>query len=364
MFAAAAIYAVIVLRFRFLSFLPVAYSTLVHNLPDGILILDIQNRLIEMNPAAERLLNSDKRWLKYNPVSTLLPQLSDLLDRLQDGMNAELSLDSPQGARFFTVNQVILRNARSEVVGKLVTIRDITELKNTHRELENEMQKRSQYSRALVHELRTPLTSIVASSDLLESVVKQPIELSLTRNIQRAAHNLEQRVSELFELARGEVGLLTIEPLALDLCLLMDEVVAELGPVAKQKGLSLAGECTLGLEVMGDKGRLHQVISNLLSNAIKFTEEGQIKIRLSRSDDDQMALVQVSDSGPGIAPEQMVDLFDPYLRKSPAGRSNVGLGIGLALSRIIVELHKGRIWAESPPGRGATLSFTLPLLKH
>ena len=114
--------------------------------------------------------------------------------------------------------------------------------------------------------------------------------------------------------------------------------------------------------MQGDSSRLRQVMTNLLSNAIKFTEKGTIRVKASQPDTDFL-LVQVEDTGRGIDKEQMEDLFDPYRRKTNLGQDTGGLGIGLALSKIFVELHKGKIWAESLPGRGSTFSFTLPLDK-
>jgi PAS domain S-box-containing protein len=362
MLAGALVYTFTILSFRFLNVLPVAYQTLVNSLPDSILILDTQNRMREMNLVAEKLMQVKRLSAKGQSIQVLWPDLAQQLQEVVEGQNVDLSMSGKNGPLFFAVNHVTLRDNQGYPVGKLVTIRDITELKTIHKELEAEIQKRSQYSRALVHELRTPLTSIIASSDMLESVVKEPIQLSLTRNIQRAAHNLDQRVAELFELARGEIGLITIDSAPLDLCLLIEEVVAEIDPVAEKKGLTLAGECAQGLIIMGDKSRLRQVLSNLLSNAIKFTEKGRIQVNLSASNN-QQALIQVSDSGQGIPPDQMLDLFDPYRRKTPANQTNSGLGIGLALSKIIIELHQGKIWAESSMGKGTTISFTLPLKK-
>jgi signal transduction histidine kinase len=189
------------------------------------------------------------------------------------------------------------------------------------------------------------------------------MQQSLAKNIRRAANNLDQRVAELFELARGEIGLVKVDLSPLDIGLLVEEVVGEIGPIAGQKGLTLTGDCTKGLKVMGDKGRLRQVLSNLLSNAIKFTEKGEIRVRLSTLEN-EYSLIQVTDSGQGIAADQMETLFDPYRRRTQAGQSAEGMGIGLALSKIFIELHKGKIWAESVPGKGATVSFRLPLIRE
>jgi PAS domain S-box-containing protein len=362
MLVGAAVYAVTILQYRFMSFLPVAYRTLVHSIPDSIIILDDQNRLIEANLAFERLIEKKSLQLRGQTIAQIWPDLALILKDPKEEKNQELRYFSSPETLTFSVQQVILKSGRNQLFGRLVTIRDISELKKTQQKLEDEIQKRSQYSRSLVHEMRSPLTAIVASADVLSSLVVDPTQKALTQNIQRAAHNLDQRVEELFELARGEVGLIKIDSRVLDLCSLVEEVISECGPVAERKGLVLTGECAPGLIVMGDQSRLRQVLNNLIGNAIKFTEKGQIDIKLTTRDP-QQAWIQVTDSGPGIDPEQMAELFDPYHRKPVTGHHLAGLGIGLALSKIIVELHQGKIWAESAPGRGTTLNFTLPLIE-
>jgi signal transduction histidine kinase len=362
LFVAALIYAITVIRFRFLDILPVAYRTLVDSIPDSILILDNQNCLIKINPAAESL-PAFQTNQQGKAMDRIWPELQAALTTAQDSRKAELTLLINDKPVYLGASQAVLKDNQGFPVGKLVIIRDITELKNTHKELEAEIQKRSQYSRALVHELRTPLASIIACTDMLGDIVAEPVQQSLSKNIRRAANNLDQRVAELYELARGEIGLIKVDLLPLDICLLVEEIVAEISPVAGQKGLSLIPDCREGLKVMGDKSRLRQVLSNLISNAIKFSEKGEIRVKLS-SLDNVYSLIQVSDSGRGIAPDQMENLFDPYHRRTPAGQNGAGLGIGLALSKILIELHKGEIWAESAAGKGTTVSFKLPLIKE
>jgi PAS domain S-box-containing protein len=260
----------------------------------------------------------------------------------------------------------------------IITIRDITERKLTQRKLEmlyqeekrlrnilqEEMDKRSKYTRALVHELKTPLTAILASGELLEGEINDPIHSALVQNIRRATLNLEQRINELIELARGEVGMLKIEPVPIDMVQIVREIGAEMGPVAAGKGLNLISEIPEALPlVLGDKSRLRQVLINLISNSLKYTFKGTVTLRASSYDEGSI-LVQVEDTGKGISKEQMEYLFDPYLRKSVDSERLGGLGIGLALSKMFVELHRGKIWAESTPGKGTVLSFTVPLYRE
>ena len=149
-------------------------------------------------------------------------------------------------------------------------------------ELEAEINKRSQFTRAIVHELRNPLTAIISSSNELKEneQLDEKIRIALVENICRASTDLEQRVNELFELARGELGLLEIHPELLDMNQLIQEISAEMEPVAAKKGIKLFWRLSdPPSQVWGDKTRLRQVLSNLLGNAIKYTEEGHIEIR-------------------------------------------------------------------------------------
>jgi two-component system, OmpR family, aerobic respiration control sensor histidine kinase ArcB len=258
----------------------------------------------------------------------------------------------------------------------IVTIRDITERKmnrlqlealyNEERQLRNSLQEeienRSKYTRALVHELKTPLTAILSSSELLEAEIQDKILLALIKNVRSASLTLEHRTNELIELACGEIGILNVEYELLDLAKLTREIAEEIKPLISEKGLALITEISDELIVKGDLKRLSQVIANLLRNAVKYTNHGKIIIRAASNDSD-MILVQITDTGCGIEKKQMEHLFDPYRRPAQGGLNYSGLGMGLALSKLYIELHKGKIWAESEPGRGSIFSFSIPLCK-
>jgi signal transduction histidine kinase len=306
------------------------------------------------------------------------PELDKIVSSPSGPYPVELKADNSRPPLYFDINVRILQDNRHKIVGKLVMLRNVSELKTAQfelkgmyetehelrRDLDQEIKKRSEYSRAIVHELKTPLTSIMACSELLEEQLKDEIEIRLIQNIRRSSSNLLQRVDELFELARGELGLIAINPASLDMNGLIREIVAEMSPLTSQKGLLLRSELPeSSLPVIGDKDRLRQVIINLVSNSIKFTDHGEIAIIAgSRSSD--FLHIGVSDTGIGMSQEQLANIFDPYRRKSVDGKKNSGLGIGLALCKLIVELHHGTIWAESTPGKGSTVNFTVPYDKQ
>jgi len=228
-------------------------------------------------------------------------------------------------------------------------------------QLEEEMKRRVEFTRALAHELKTPLTPVVMSSQLLTSELKDETLLRLARNISRGAANLNARIDELLDLARGEIGMLQMKPEQVDVLQLIREVVEDVAPVRLSREQSLILRLPPSLPpVWGDRVRLRQIVLNLLSNSFKFTPAGG-RITLRAKQEDGNLVVEVKDTGPGIAEEEQQRLFEPYHRLESDRERLSGLGLGLALCKTLVELHGGRIWVKSRAGRGSTFGFSLPL---
>jgi signal transduction histidine kinase len=201
----------------------------------------------------------------------------------------------------------------------------------------------------------------MASSELLVSELKKEPLLSLAKNINRGASNLNNRIDELLDLARGEIGMLQLKPELVDLPKLLREVADDMTPVASSHGQSLILELPPSLPLAwADEGRLRQVVLNLLNNAAKFTPEGG-KIILRAREDSANLVVEVQDTGRGITGEEQQRLFEPYHRLESDRDHLSGLGLGLALCKTLVELHGGRIWVQSQSGRGSIFGFSVPL---
>jgi signal transduction histidine kinase len=375
---ASVFYSIAVLKFRFPDIVPVAYRTIIQTIPDGFLVLDDRDNVLDVNPVAAGLIGQEKRSLLGKSLSAIWPALSPIVSGDADVLHTELTAGDAAKPVFLDIGIATLHDSRHHDVGKLVLLRDITELRTIQHELkslyekehdlrgslEKEINNRNQYTRALVHELGTPLTAIVASAELLEDLSKDPVQRNLVKNIMRSSSNLEQRVNELLDLARGELGKLKIEPELLDLKELVQEVVSEMTPLAGEKGVALTSEFSVAeLPAMVDKKRIRQVIINLLSNALKFTYTGKITVR-DVNDEPGWIKIQVQDTGIGMNREHLDNLFNPYFRQIKDEANNSGLGIGLSLSRIFIELHKGKLWAESEPGKGTVFSFTIPVDKR
>ena len=228
-------------------------------------------------------------------------------------------------------------------------------------ELEIEVQRRVEFTRALVHELKTPLTPIMSSSDLLVSGLKEEPWLSVAQNIQRGAINLNKRIGELLDLARGEIGMLRLNPKRVDVLKLLHFTGSEMSVVASSNGQTLKVELPPSLPMpWADEDRLRQIIQNLLVNATKFTPEGGT-IYLRAREQNGSLIVEVQDTGYGIPEEEQRRLFRPYHRQIGDREHLSGLGLGLALCKNLVQLHGGRIWVQSQEGKGALFSFSIPI---
>jgi len=217
------------------------------------------------------------------------------------------------------------------------------------------------------HELRTPLTSISGYTQLLIRRVAKASDrqedLRTLLTIKQQADRLAALIDGLLEVSRIQAGMLRLHRMPLNLSQLVSGAVAALQPLSPRHQIKFAAPERLPL-VLADPKRVEQVLVNLLDNAIKYSPDGG-PIQVSISVNSSIAIVSVQDHGVGIRNEDIRGLFQRFhrLSASPTGYLS-GLGIGLYISRILVEAHGGAIWASSQLGQGSTFSFTLPLAFH
>jgi signal transduction histidine kinase len=216
----------------------------------------------------------------------------------------------------------------------------------------------------LSHELKTPLTSIIAAAGLLAEELEAGGDHSHQRLIQTIIHNantLENRLAELLDIVKTGTGEIQLQLEPVDIKSLLRGTGMQISPLIQGKGQRLELDLPPSLPIIrGDGQRLEQVVLNLLNNATKFSAEGCDIVLRARSHDTEI-LVEVQDSGIGIAPEEQPRLFKPYSRLNADRQRHPGLGLGLALAKQVVELHGGKIWVESQPGKGSIFFFTLPI---
>lgn len=296
---------------------------------------------------------------------TGLPFMPILLITAYDHLSVAKGLDN--GADDFIHKPV-------EVDELLARVRSLLRLKHSIDERDAIARQREDFVSRLTHDLRTPLIAadrmLVLISQGALGEVSPPI-LEVLDTMVRSNHNLLAMVNTLLEVYRYEAGRKTLTFTAVDLTEVLKEVVQELQPLANEKNLSLnlnlgekaAASSDGKTNVEGDRLELHRVFINLVGNAIKFTEAGSVEVRLrnqngNKSDSKSSIIVEVEDTGLGISPEEQAKLFERFRQGK---HKQAGSGLGLHLSRRIVETHQGTIDVKSEVGKGSCFTVCLPV---
>ncbi len=247
--------------------------------------------------------------------------------------------------------------------------RDITKrheieaaLESAHREAEAANLAKSQFLSRMSHELRTPLNAILGFAQLLGMDHLDDDQRESQEQILRAGRHLLNLVNEVLDLSRIETGQLPISPEPVNMCEAIEDAVALMGPLATSGGITLlVEEIAPDQHVLADRQRLRQVLLNLLSNAVKYNRPyGTIRIACQPAGTGALRLA-VTDEGAGINPAQMARLFAPFDRLGAEADAIEGTGLGLSLSKALVEHMDGAIGVDSTPGEGSTFWIELPV---
>lgn len=222
-------------------------------------------------------------------------------------------------------------------------------------------EQRNDFIMAMSHELRTPLTSIKLFSEMLAEetkVLPESPEGKLVKNLHLSANNMEKRVADLLDFLRLQTSSLEFTPKAEYVKEVIQDTISSLTYLISAKRQTLTVEIPDSLpEVVMDRQRFKQIIFNLLSNANRYIPIGGIIELKAKMIGDEL-VIEVKDNGPGIPLDEQALVFQPYYRVKK--RSDHSLGLGLSIAKSLVELHGGRIWLDSQPGKGSTFSFAIP----
>jgi signal transduction histidine kinase len=247
-----------------------------------------------------------------------------------------------------------------EVDELLARVRSLLRLKHSVDERDQIARQREDFVSRLTHDLRTPLVAADRMLSLFQQGAlgeQSPPMAEAISTMARSNRNLLAMVNTLLEVYRYEAGRKSLIFSPVDLRELLKEVVQELSPLADEKALALKLKLDeqSSAKVVGDRLELHRVFTNLIGNAIKFTEAGSIEVNLKP--DSSWVVVEVKDTGPGITPEDQSMLFERF---RPGSHKRSGSGLGLHLSRRIVEAHQGKIEVQSALGKGSNFIVYLP----
>jgi PAS domain S-box-containing protein len=335
----------------------------IDSLYDPVIVTDAGGCVTKLNPAAEEIFGSEKEN-SGRPVGEIARDtriagaVAEALRSQRpvagEGAASVLPLAVDGSERAFRMRTTPMRDHEQHLLGAVTLLEDITHLREIDR-------LKSEFIATASHELRTPLTSVQMGVHLLlegalgEMTDKQTEVLQACRE---DCERLDKLMRDLLDLSKIEAGEGQPQLAPVRARDLIAAVAGELRPQVEAKGLGLRVDAPPDLpQVLVDRAQIERVISNLVINAIRYTKHGEIKLSAERLDD-HVAL-SVCDTGSGIPSEYLPRIFDKFVQVP--GAATGGAGLGLAISKSLVEAHGGQISVQSEVGRGTTFTFTLPV---
>jgi len=327
---------------------------------EGLVVTDEDGKIILMNPSLRKLflVDSEPEGKKLTEIIRNTA-IFDIMERIMSGrkqlVSEEIVITAPE-ERVLKINCVpIVRNNKFE--GAILVFHDITELRRLEK-------IRQDFVANVSHELRTPVSSIKGYAEtLLEGGLDDKDNLrEFISVIYQDAERLANLISDLLDLSRIESGKMGMSFFRLDPVSVIRRAVTIMDNQAKAKSITIKINTTQGLpEIKADEAKLFQVVINLLDNAIKYTPE-RGSVIISAGVNDNMLQIDISDTGIGIAEEDLPRIFERFYRVDKArSRELGGIGLGLSIVKHIVQSHGGQVWVKSEIGRGSLFSFTIPL---
>ncbi len=343
-------------------------QAIVDSIADGVIVINTDDEIVTLNPAAKQLLSDMSHDFFLGPMRELSQSFT-----LSSGDSAESDLSTviqtrkPRryqvGNRILGANGAVVTTPNGEKIGSVVVLRDIT------REVEADNLKDA-FITSISHELRTPLTVIKVYADLMKNTGNGHLDdrqLTFIKNINKGSQELEHHINQLINISEIQAGTLNLNRVQID----FSDFVAEIGErwrkkLAEKEQLLKIELSEADVPVLADMAHLTWAIDNLLSNAHSYTpRSGQVKLTIFT--DQQSAFLSVADNGIGIAAADQPHLFDRFFRAHNVENYEArGVGLGLFITKSIVELHGGHISVESESGVGSTFTVSIPLVieKH
>lgn len=382
-------------QFRLFDLAPVARRTVVESMADAVFVVDNKNQIIDLNHAAQKMFHKTAAQIIGQPVYQLVDR-PDLIERFQDvtQLRTEISIDIPHSpdstlpwrSYDLTINPIY--DQSQQLKGRLIMLRDITGQKVVEKELRDQKQllqdlaeeyrkakeeaeaanmAKSAFLANMSHELRTPLNAIIGYSEMLQEDADlgeyETLSTDLKR-IEQSGRHLLGLINDILDLSKIEAGKMQLHLEQFSIAKVIEEVADTVRLLVAKNNNTLTLHTEDVGDIIADMIKFRQVLFNLLSNAAKFTESGDILLEATQDKSVSPAIltITVSDTGIGMTPQQIENLFQPFVQgDNSTTRQYGGTGLGLAISRRFCQMMGGDLAVTSESGHGSTFTVHLPI---
>jgi PAS domain S-box-containing protein len=345
-------------------------AAIISSSDDAIVSKSLDGIIITWNGAAERLFGYSPDEAIGSHISLIIPkdrldEESYVIGRIRAGLNVEHyeTVRQRKDGSFIDISLTVspIHSADGTIMGASKIARDISEQKELQRVAEQASRAKDNFLATLSHELRTPLNTVLGYVQMLRQGSMAPDQQAKAIDvINRNATALARLVDDVLDTSRIVTGKMRVELQPCEMAPLVQDAIATIRPAADSKGVRIQTNLEDGLTAQCDTGRFAQILWNLLTNAVKFTPPGGLVTVTARRDENNVSIA-VEDTGAGMAAHDLPLVFQRFWQGEGGRQTTAGLGLGLALTRHLIEMHGGSISATSDgPGRGAKFEILLP----
>jgi len=339
-------------------------EAIIESLEDGVVLIDSDGIVAHVNEVASLIIGiepADALGSRFDDLSSNHPHYIRVRDAIRtlnkteaEVQRIEVQLHIRGRDHSYVLKAVPLRQ-EGRALGTLLILQDVTYIRDQDR-------ARTNLVATLSHELRTPLTSLALLAELLrrEEESLTPKQREILRAVLEETSRMKQLSDNLLNLARGQIPLIAVQRVPLDLAKIVEDVTQRFSIQAQEKKVRLESKIDQLPEMQGDPVKLSWVVSNLIGNALRYTPEGGTIAVAAHPSGEHFANLEVSDTGPGISPDIRDHVFERFAQYGSNGYAPGSAGLGLAIVKDIVEAHGGRIFVESNNGHGSRFIVQLP----
>jgi PAS domain S-box-containing protein len=373
-------------RYQLVDLTPLARNVVIESMSDAVIVLDLHHHITDLNPAAEHLLGRSLSEVKGQSSLMAASAWSVQIQRFYNltSVHEEVSLTVDGTLHYYDLRLSLLSDRHGSATGRLVVLRDVTERKLAMEAVEQARaaaevanEAKSSFLAMMSHEIRTPMNAIIGMTSLLLDTSLTPEQREYAETARSSSDALLTIINDILDFSKIEAGKMELEHQPLDLRECVESALDLVAAKATEKGIDLAYllDEQAPPAIYGDVTRLRQILVNLLSNAVKFTEEGEVVLSVTVKSKDEEGEVDVPmpnelpvyeiyfairDTGIGISEEGKARLFRSFSQvDTSTTRRFGGTGLGLTISKRLVDLMGGTMWVTSEPGVGSTFHFNI-----